>query len=95
MLLCVAQVGASRPAERFAYTILMNHAVAGTEVDTYGDRGIPDSTFEFNDRGRGPKITAHYVFAPTGVPVATDVTGNDYLKAPVDAIATRMRRCCA
>jgi hypothetical protein len=84
MLLCVAQVGARRPAVRFAYTILMNHAVAGTEVDTYGDLGVIDSTFEFNDRGRGPKITAHYVLAPTGVPVATDVTGNDYLKAPVD-----------
>ena len=84
MLLCVAQAGASRPAERFAYTILMNHAVAGTEVDTYGDSGVIDSTFEFTDRGRGPKIAAHYLLAPTGVPVATDLTGNDYLKAPVD-----------
>ena len=55
MLLCVAQVGTRPPTERFSYTILMNHAVAGTEVDTYGDLGVLDSTFEFNDRGRGPK----------------------------------------
>jgi len=53
MLLCVAQAGASRPAERFAYTILMNHAVAGTEVDTYGDSGVIDSTFEFTTAGAG------------------------------------------
>ncbi len=84
ILLCAAQVGTVRPAERFVYTILMNNAAAGREVDTFGDVGVVDSTFEFNDRGRGPKITARYVVAPSGVPTEVDLTGNDYLKAPVD-----------
>ena len=53
-------------------------------MDTYGPGGLVDSTFEFNDRGRGPKVAAHYVLRADGLPSRTDLTGNDYLKAPVD-----------
>ncbi|MGD0178938.1 MAG: amidohydrolase family protein [Candidatus Sulfotelmatobacter sp.] len=63
---------------------MSNGRTAGTEVDVYGPGGHIDSTFEFNDRGRGPKITAHYIVAADGSPQRTDITGNDYLKAPVD-----------
>jgi hypothetical protein len=66
------------------YTIIGNGKTEGSEVDTYGPGGQIDSTFEFNDRGRGPKIEAHYVVARDGWPLRTDITGNDYLKAPVD-----------
>ena len=66
------------------YTILSNGRTAGTEVDVYGPAGRIDSTFEFNDRGRGPKIAADYIVAADGSPVRVDITGNDYLKAPVD-----------
>jgi imidazolonepropionase-like amidohydrolase len=66
------------------YTILSNGRTAGNEVDVYGPGGHIDSTFEFNDRGRGPKIVAHYIVATDGSPMRIDITGNDYLKAPVD-----------
>jgi imidazolonepropionase-like amidohydrolase len=66
------------------YSIVSNNTTAGNEVDTYSPNGHIDSTFEFNDRGRGPKIEAHYVVAENGSPLRTDITGNDYLKAPVD-----------
>ena len=66
------------------YTVLSSGRIAGSEVDTYSAGGHVDSTFEFNDRGRGPKIAAHYVVGGDGSPVRTDVTGIDYLKAPVD-----------
>ena len=66
------------------YTILSNGRTAGTEVDIYGPAGHVDSTFEFNDRGRGPKIAAHYIVAADGSLLRIDITGNDYLKAPVD-----------
>jgi hypothetical protein len=70
--------------QTFRYTILSNGRTAGSEVDVYSaDRHI-DCTFEFNDRGRGPKIAAHYLLGPDGLPLRTDVTGNDYLKAPVE-----------
>jgi imidazolonepropionase-like amidohydrolase len=66
------------------YSIVSNSRAAGSEVDTYGADGHIDSTYEFNDRGRGPKIEAHYIIAADGSPLRTDITGNDYLKAPVD-----------
>jgi hypothetical protein len=53
-------------------------------VDVYSPGRHLDSTFEFNDRGRGPHIAAHYIVAADGSPQRTDITGNDYLKAPVD-----------
>ena len=65
------------------YTILSNDRKAGTEVDVYSPGRHIDSTFEFNDRGRGPNIAAHYILAADGSPQRTDITGNDYLKAPV------------
>jgi hypothetical protein len=66
------------------YTILSNGRTAGSEVDVYSPGGHIDCTFEFNDRGRGPKIAAHYIVAVDGLPLRVDETGNDYLKAPVD-----------
>ena len=66
------------------YTILSNSKVAGSEVDAYGADGRIDSAFEFNDRGRGPKVSAHYLLGSDGLPQRADITGNDYLKAPVD-----------
>jgi hypothetical protein len=70
-------------AETLRYTVLMNGAKSGSEVDTFAGNRL-DSTFEFNDRGRGPKIEAHYVLSETGYPQKVDITGVDYLKAPVD-----------
>lgn len=69
--------------ETLRYVILSAGHAAGAEVDTFGPGGQINSTFEFNDRGRGPKIAAHYVLGADGSPSLTDITGNDYLKAPV------------
>ncbi|MHB8215357.1 MAG: amidohydrolase family protein [Candidatus Sulfotelmatobacter sp.] len=66
------------------YSIVSNGRSAGGEADTYSPDGHIDSTYEFNDRGRGPKIEAHYMVAADGSPLRADITGNDYLKAPVD-----------
>lgn len=66
------------------YTISSNGKVAGSEVDVYLPGGRVESTFEFNDRGRGPKLSVVYVLDAQGIPVKVDETGNDYLKAPVD-----------
>ena len=74
----------SRPAITLRYTVLSNAKVAGSEVDTYHPDGRIDSAFEFNDRGRGPKVSALYVLGSDGLPQRTDITGNDYLKAPVN-----------
>ena len=70
--------------ETLRYAIVSNGKTQGSEVDVFGSDGRIDSTFEFNDRGRGPKIAAHYTIGANGMPSRTDITGNDYLKAPVD-----------
>jgi len=80
---CLWAADAGAP-QTLRYTILSSGRVAGSEVDTYSADGHIDATFEFNDRGRGPKIAAHYVIGADGLPLRTDVTGNDYLKAQVD-----------
>jgi hypothetical protein len=79
--LWAADSGSSRVLR---YTVLSNATTAGSEVDTYSTGGLVDSNFEFNDRGRGPKVAAHYLVGADGFPLRTDINGNDYLKAPVD-----------
>jgi imidazolonepropionase-like amidohydrolase len=78
--------GASVPAEPHVlrYTISSNGKVAGSEVDTFLANGRVECTFEFNDRGRGPKVSANYMLGSDGMPQQVEETGNDYLKAPVD-----------
>jgi imidazolonepropionase-like amidohydrolase len=66
------------------YTFTSNGTQSGTEVDTYNPDNTIDSTYEYNDRGRGPKISGHYAIAPNGWPSRIDLTGVDYLKAPVN-----------
>jgi len=68
----------------FRYTISSNGEVSGHEVDAFLPSGRVESTFEFNDRGRGPKISAMYQLDANSMPTKVDETGNDYLKAPVD-----------
>jgi imidazolonepropionase-like amidohydrolase len=58
--------------------------MSGAEVDTFDTGGKITSTFEFNDRGRGPKVEVHYLIGQDGMPLRTDITGVDYYKAPVD-----------
>jgi imidazolonepropionase-like amidohydrolase len=82
LILMASALAAS--TETLRYTIISNGHTAGNAVDTYSPDGHVDSAFEFNDRGRGPKITAHYIFGADSLPTRVDVTGVDYLKAPVD-----------
>jgi imidazolonepropionase-like amidohydrolase len=70
--------------ETLRYSVMSNNTKSGAEIDTFRADGGVDSTFEYNDRGRGPKVTAHWTLNANGMPVSVDVTGNDYFKAPVD-----------
>src|SRR5204863_9528065 len=50
------------------------------------------ATFSFNDRGRGPETTTHWMVGANGVPDLLEVTGKSYLKTPVDEKFTRDAR---
>ncbi len=88
LALLATTVTAQTPAKpgplELRYSFLSSGKLAGSEVDTFQPDGRIESHFEFNDRGRGPKVVAHYTVSAAYLPVATDITGNDYLKAPVD-----------
>ena len=75
---------AASSQEVLRYSIVSNATKAGSEVDTYGKDGRIESAFEFNDRGRGPKLAAHYELGGDGILSRVDIIGNDYLKAPVE-----------
>ena len=61
----------------------MGH-VSGSSVVTIHADGSRDATWEFNDRGRGPKQDTHWETAPDGTLTRVDITGVDYLKQAVN-----------
>jgi amidohydrolase family protein len=65
------------------YAVLMMEKPAGMQTSTVGSDGSRNLSYEFNDRGRGPKLTARVRLDAAGVPVSMDIDGVDYLKAPV------------
>jgi len=65
------------------YTVELAGNRAGLATARAGDGGAWTIGYEFNDRGRGPKVTVQVALDRRGLPVRLDVTGNDYQKNPV------------
>src|SRR5919199_299497 len=65
------------------YTVLMMEKPAGVQTTTITAEGERQSFFEFNDRGRGPRLTSRVVTGADGLPLLVETTGNDYFKGPV------------
>ncbi len=82
ILLLAGAAFAQTPAQR--YTILMSGNKAGYATTTQKPDGTIESYYEFNDRGRGPKITETITLDAAGVPVQLHAVGNDYMKAAVE-----------
>src|SRR5437763_2763567 len=62
------------------YAVLMMGKPAGAETSTLSPSGERQISFEFNDRGRGPKLTSRIATGADGVPTLIETTGNDYFK---------------
>ena len=75
------------PPKEVRYTVLMAGKAAGVQTSAIRD-GMHEYTFEYNDRGRGPKLTTRIQLDADGLPVRLETTGNDYLKAPVSETLT-------
>lgn len=84
LILCLAPLLAQGEPRTLEYVMLSNGTPIGEETDRYAGAGAIDSHYAFNDRGRGPDITAHYEFDDAGLPASLRVAGVDYLKAAVD-----------
>lgn len=84
LLLVVCATSAAQAAERVERSVmLLAGAHAGFQEARYADDGSLKVHFEFNDRGRGPKLDALYRLDADGAPNAMEISGVDYLKAPV------------
>ncbi len=58
--------------------------MAGQQAVWTASDGTLHIFFQFNDRGRGPQTTSILKLDASGIPVSETVTGNDYLKSPVN-----------
>jgi Amidohydrolase family len=79
-ILIPAAVFAQEPVR---YTVLMMEKPAGVQTSVVKADAVREFTFEYNDRGRGPKLTSLVKLDERGVPVSVETSGHDYLKAPV------------
>jgi imidazolonepropionase-like amidohydrolase len=70
------------------YDIVFADRVAGHDVLVRHGDGSYDEDFEFNDRGRGPKLHARTEVGPDGLPSRLEGAGKDYLHRDVRERAT-------
>ncbi|HET9031323.1 MAG TPA: amidohydrolase family protein [Dokdonella sp.] len=85
LLVLLTGVGSAHAAEHIEKSVmLLAGANAGFQQANYSDDGTLAVHFEFNDRGRGPKLDSTFSFDSNGVPNAIELKGVDYLKAPVE-----------
>jgi imidazolonepropionase-like amidohydrolase len=64
------------------YTVLFAGNRAGLATARVGADGVWTFGYEFNDRGRGPKVESRVALDRRGLPVRVDVSGTDYYKNP-------------
>ena len=76
------------PQDAMRYTVLLSGNKAGTEAVWKTSDGKVHTFSQYNDRGRGPKLDGEYVLDEQGLPTSTHITGNDYLKSPVEETFT-------
>lgn len=74
----------AQDASQARYAILIMEKPAGMQTSTAAADGSRNLAYEFNDRGRGPKLTARVRLDAAGVPASLDIDGVDYYKAPID-----------
>lgn len=73
----------SQGPEPARYLVITAGRTAGEQVVRQLADGVIEATFEFNDRGRGPKTLSRIKVGDGGVPSRVEVTGNDYYKNTV------------
>ncbi len=78
------QIKASGNSQETRYSVFLAGNKAGFATSSRNADGSLKLYYEFNDRGRGPKITEHVSLDSNGIPTSIENTGIDYEKAPVD-----------
>lgn len=85
-LIAMASAGQTSAAENgneIRYSVVLMGNKAGFETSHRNADGSFELYYEFNDRGRGPKITERISLDKDGLPIEIESSGNDYMKDPV------------
>ncbi|MDY6948108.1 MAG: amidohydrolase family protein [Pseudomonadota bacterium] len=85
LIAALMAVGVSMSALAAAtrHTVILGGNKAGIQTSSVGADGVREVTFEFNDRGRGPKLISRIELDESGLPVSVQTSGNDYMKVAV------------
>jgi len=83
ILALVLALSPAAVAQEVRYRVLLGGNPAGAQVTLPQPDGELRFSFEFNDRGRGPKLESRMRLAADGTPAFEETSGNDYLKKPV------------
>jgi cytosine/adenosine deaminase-related metal-dependent hydrolase len=78
------------PAPASAFTVILGGSQAGTMTVQATGTGAYRVHFEYNDRGRGPRLDSTIRLDPASTPVLVETAGNDYMKGPVAERFERM-----
>jgi imidazolonepropionase-like amidohydrolase len=65
------------------HSVLMAGRPSGLQTGRRSDDGSLQFVYEYNDRGRGPSLTARVVLGSGGIPRSIETDGHDYLKNKV------------
>ena len=80
----VPAVPDSVPKDALRYSVLSSGNLAGNQVVWKSADGRRHALYQYNDRGRGPRIDTVTTVGTDGIPTSTENTGVDYLKGPVE-----------
>jgi dipeptidyl aminopeptidase/acylaminoacyl peptidase/imidazolonepropionase-like amidohydrolase len=71
-------------AAEHRWVILIEGRPVGVQTFQVNENGEQVYTYEYNDRGRGPKLETRLTLGEKGIPTHIDTTGQDYFKVPVE-----------
>jgi imidazolonepropionase-like amidohydrolase len=78
-------VGAEEEAaDEKRWTVFLAGNRAGTQTQRAGEKGEVVYTYEYSDRGRGPRLETRVTLNKNRIPTRVETSGNDYIKAPVE-----------
>jgi imidazolonepropionase-like amidohydrolase len=83
LVLLVPTIVLAQSSPPVRHTVIFGGNRAGVQTSTVDAGGVREINFEFNDRGRGPKLASRIKIDDAGLLVDVQTTGNDYLKVPV------------
>ncbi|HMJ70067.1 MAG TPA: amidohydrolase family protein [Cyclobacteriaceae bacterium] len=88
LLLFMFVTGSVIAADTTRYEVISSGKITGKHFKWSDGNGHTGYHYEFNDRGRGPKIVVNLTTNTDGLVVERTGKGYDYFKAPVDELYT-------